>query len=59
MDFYHFWLYQYVINTIWFLWIIVGVVIVLNFSGPVIFWLVMTGKGKSKKKQKEKPSLKQ
>lgn len=59
MDFYHFWLYQYVINTIWFLWIIVGVVIVLNFSGPVIIWLVMTGKGKSKKNQKEKPSLKQ
>ncbi|MEH6906418.1 hypothetical protein [Neobacillus drentensis] len=53
MDFYHNWLYQSLFNTKWFLWSIVGIVIALNMTGPILVWITMVGKNKSKKTKKE------
>jgi hypothetical protein len=46
MDFYHTWLYEYVINTAWFLWIVVGVVFSANFIGPIFIWRITSSKTK-------------
>ncbi|REE81023.1 hypothetical protein A8990_12069 [Paenibacillus taihuensis] len=60
MDFYHSWIYQKVINTEWFMWIIVCVVLGINIISPLIVWYFITGKKMVKKyiahkKQNQQP----
>lgn len=38
IDGYHFWLYQHVLNTEWFMWVIVYSVLGTNVAAPVIVW---------------------
>jgi len=57
LNFYHTWLYKNVINTEWFLWMIVIFVLTFNILSPIIMWCLMNGKsilkwGKGKKKNK-------
>ncbi|MED4039170.1 hypothetical protein [Niallia taxi] len=64
MNFYHTWIYEYILNAKWFIWIIVYVVLGLNIIAPVIIWGLMNGtalikwaktiKQKAKKKMKQK-----
>jgi hypothetical protein len=49
MDFYHSWLYLDVIDTKWFLWIIVGGILGLNLIGPVMVWMIFNSKPKKKR----------
>ncbi|WP_308637864.1 hypothetical protein [Paenibacillus silvisoli] len=44
MDFYHSWMYQKVINTEWFMWIIVYIVLGVNIMSPFIVWYFINGK---------------
>ncbi|WP_165452253.1 hypothetical protein [Paenibacillus thalictri] len=44
MDFYHSWLYQQVINTEWFMWSVVWLVLIVNLLLPGIVWYAMNGK---------------
>lgn len=53
MDFYHSWIYQKVMNTEWFLWIIFYTLLAINVLFPLIVWYVMNGK-KIIKKYREK-----
>jgi hypothetical protein len=53
MDFYHNWLYEKVINTNWFLWIIVWTIFSVNIAGPVIYWRITSSKTKNESKEME------
>lgn len=53
LSFYHNWIYEYVLNTSWFLWVFVVLVLVVNFLGPVILWIIMSGKYPSNKHKKK------
>lgn len=44
MDFYHSFIYLSILNTEWFMWIIVGSVLGINFIAPVIVWYLLNGK---------------
>jgi hypothetical protein len=44
MDFYHSWLYEQVINTTWFMWIVVYTVLGINLLSPLIVWYFINGK---------------
>jgi hypothetical protein len=44
LDFYHSWLYRHLINTEWFMWVIVYVVLGINILLPLIVWYAMRGK---------------
>ncbi|MDQ8734942.1 hypothetical protein [Paenibacillus sp. LHD-38] len=44
MDFYHSWIYQHVINTEWFMWSVVYLVLGINVLSPVLVWYAMNGK---------------
>lgn len=44
VDFYHNWLYQYVLNTNWFIWVIIIFVMGGNIISPIILWSLMGGK---------------
>lgn len=44
MDIYHSWLYQQVLNTKWFVWIVVIGIFAFNFLGPILVWFVMNSK---------------
>ncbi|MFS0775624.1 hypothetical protein ABC255_06430 [Neobacillus sp. 3P2-tot-E-2] len=46
MDFYHNWLYEYVLNTKWFLWIVVGAIFSINIVGPLFIWRITSSKTK-------------
>ncbi len=55
MDFYHFWFYEYVLNTQWFLYGIVGLVLLVNLTSPIWIWYLLAGRfsfNKITKKQK-------
>jgi hypothetical protein len=43
MDFYHNWIYQYIVNTQWFLWAVVGFFLAMNFIGPILIWRIFEG----------------
>ncbi|MBD3920919.1 hypothetical protein H8B09_19290 [Paenibacillus sp. PR3] len=60
MDLYHSWFYQKLLNTQWFLWTVVYIVLGLNFLAPVIVWLLMNWsvikeRFKMKKHKSDKP----
>ncbi|MNR21431.1 hypothetical protein D3C85_1383340 [compost metagenome] len=44
MDFYHSVIYQSVLNTEWFMWIVVYSVMGINIFAPVIVWYRLKGK---------------
>lgn len=44
MDLYHSWIYERLLNTEWFMWILVSAVFVLNVLGPLIAWYFLGGK---------------
>ncbi|MGG1514104.1 hypothetical protein ABE504_01745 [Paenibacillus oryzisoli] len=44
MDFYHSFIYLSVLNTEWFMWIIVSAVLGINFLAPVLVWYSLRGK---------------
>ncbi|WP_186445792.1 hypothetical protein [Paenibacillus cremeus] len=44
MDFYHSWVYMYVINTEWFMWTVVYTVLAVNILSPLIAWYVIRGR---------------
>ncbi|MBP1962647.1 hypothetical protein [Paenibacillus aceris] len=44
MDFYHSPIYLSILNTEWFMWIVVGSVLGINFLAPVIVWYHLKGK---------------
>jgi len=54
MDFYHSWLYQYILNSRWFLWMLVGAILGLNILGPLIYWRATSSKKILNKKNSEK-----
>ncbi|MCE4049492.1 MULTISPECIES: hypothetical protein [Bacillaceae] len=64
MNLYHTWIYEYVLNAKWFIWVIVYTVLALNVMAPVIIWGLMNGTAlkkwgkmiveKTKKKMKQK-----
>ncbi|MEQ6390024.1 hypothetical protein RZN22_11925 [Bacillaceae bacterium S4-13-58] len=67
MDFYHWWIYENVFNTTWFMWTFVILIFGVNIFSFVIIWMIMNGrslsflkgnkgkkKGKKKKGKKEK-----
>lgn len=43
MNLYHTWIYEYVLNAKWFIWVIVYTVLALNVMAPVIIWGLMNG----------------
>lgn len=45
MDFYHSWIYVYIFNATWFLWMMVVIVLGGNILAPVIIWFLMSGRG--------------
>lgn len=61
MDFYHWWIYENIFNTSWFMWTFVILIFGLNIFSFVIIWMIMNGKSlsflkgnKGKKKGKKK-----
>jgi hypothetical protein len=44
VDFYHSWIYQHILNTSWFLWVIAGSTFGLNMIGPVLIWKITSSK---------------
>ncbi|SFJ30495.1 hypothetical protein SAMN02799624_03973 [Paenibacillus sp. UNC496MF] len=44
MDFYHSWLYRAIINTHWFMWIVIYVTLGTNVLAPVIVWYFINGR---------------
>lgn len=44
MDLYHSWIYINIVNTKWFAWLIVYLVIAFSFLGPYLIWFVINGK---------------
>ncbi|MWC27739.1 hypothetical protein [Paenibacillus sp. MMS18-CY102] len=44
MDLYHSWIYMKVVNTSWFMWSFVGVVLGLNMLTPLIIWYIINRK---------------
>lgn len=44
MDLYHSWIYQYVLNTKFFVWTIIISVFVFNLLGPILVWFVMNSR---------------
>ncbi|MNF95266.1 hypothetical protein D3C84_780080 [compost metagenome] len=59
MDLYHSWLYQKVINTEWFMWIIVYVSLGINILAPIIVWVFLNFKHWIKKPEDRSNSNKQ
>lgn len=52
MDFYHSWLYRYVLDTEWFMWTIVWFAVGVNLLAPVITWLFLVGRRPGKNKRR-------
>jgi len=51
MNFYETWIYNYVINTEWLVWGLVGLVFLLNLVMPLLLWFIIGGRlGKSSRK---------
>ncbi|MCX7571174.1 hypothetical protein OS242_14575 [Tumebacillus sp. DT12] len=44
MDLYHNWVYVHVLNTPWFVWGIVLIVLTFNLLSPVILWITFSGR---------------
>jgi hypothetical protein len=44
MDLYHSWIYMGLLNTKWFVWIIVSLVFAVNILAPILMWLIMSGR---------------
>jgi hypothetical protein len=44
MDFYHSWMYTQVLNTEWFMWTIVCLLLGINVLSPMIVWFAMRGR---------------
>jgi hypothetical protein len=44
MNFYHTWLYEYILNAKWFIWTIVVFVFAFNLIAPILVWFVMNSK---------------
>lgn len=44
VDFYHTWIYEYILNTNWFIWIIIIFVLGGNIVSPIILWFLLSGK---------------
>ncbi|WML53598.1 hypothetical protein RCG17_02650 [Neobacillus sp. PS3-12] len=62
MDFYHNWLYEYILNTNWFIWIIIILVMGGNIVSPILLWFLMSGKKIpffNKNKQQDTAGVKQ
>ncbi|WP_336787244.1 hypothetical protein [Paenibacillus sp. MMO-177] len=53
MDFYHSWIYQKMLNTEWFLWLIFGSLLALNFLSPIIVWYVIRRNAKNRRSSKQ------
>jgi len=50
MDIYETWLYEYVINTRWFLWTVFATLFGLNVFSWVLLWFLLSGKSLRKAK---------
>ncbi|EFM10607.1 conserved hypothetical protein [Paenibacillus curdlanolyticus YK9] len=59
MDLYHSWIYMKVINTSWFMWSLVSVVLGLNLLTPLIIWYIINRKRLTKFMQQAKARKKQ
>lgn len=44
MNFYHWWIYENVFNTAWFVWSFVIFILAFNVLSPVIIWLTFSGR---------------
>jgi hypothetical protein len=44
MDFYHWWIYESILNAQWFVWTIVILVFLLNIFGPILIWFRINSK---------------
>lgn len=44
MNLYHLWIYEHILNTRWFVSSIVYFLFVINMLGPILIWLIMSGK---------------
>jgi hypothetical protein len=42
LNFYHTWIYEYFLNTGWFIWTIVVLVMGGNILAPIILWFLMS-----------------
>ncbi|RXT06942.1 hypothetical protein EIZ39_12305 [Ammoniphilus sp. CFH 90114] len=44
MDLYHSWFYVNILNSKWFVWSMVYLILGFNVLAPIIVWFVMSGK---------------
>ncbi|ARU59904.1 hypothetical protein CBW65_01645 [Tumebacillus avium] len=44
MNFYHWWIYENIFNTTWFVWTFVIFILAFNIFSPVIIWLTFSGR---------------
>lgn len=42
--YYHLWIYTNILNTTWFVWIIVIAVLGANLFAPILLWFIFRGK---------------
>jgi len=52
MDFYHSWIYRYVLDTEWLMWTVVWIVIAVNLLAPVIAWFFLVFNRSRKNKRR-------